>query len=56
MSDCLFACLSVCLSVRLRISGTTRPHFTEFLSDVTCGCGSFLLWRRWDMLYGAGSP
>jgi len=32
-----------CLSVHLRISGTTHPNFTKFSSHVTRGRGSVLL-------------
>jgi len=40
-------CLSVCLSVRDRIFGTTRPIITRFFMHVTYGRGSVLLcWRR----------
>jgi len=38
--------VSVCLSVRSRISGTTSPKFTKFSADVTYGLGSVLLWQR----------
>ena len=48
-------CLSVCLSVRERISRSTRPIFTKFSQHVTYVCGSVLLWRRCDMLCTSGS-
>ena len=35
-------CVSVCLSVPLRISKTTRPNFTKLSVYVTCGLGSIL--------------
>ena len=47
-------CLCVCLSVRNRISKTTRPIFTECFMHVTYGCGSVLLWRRSDTLRISG--
>ena len=47
---CVCVCVCVCLSVRDRISGTTRPIFTEFFMHVTYGRDSALLWRRSDML------
>ena len=43
-------CLSVCVSVRDRIFGTTCPIFTEFFMHVAYGRDSALLWRRSDML------
>jgi len=48
------ACVSVCLSVRDHIFGTTRPMFTKFFVLVTYGRGSVLLWRRSDMLCTSG--
>jgi len=45
--------VSVCVSVRDHIFGTTRPIFTYF-KRVTCGRGSVLLWRRSDMLRISG--
>ena len=47
-------CVSVCLSVHLHNSKTTRPYFTSFFVHVACGCGSVLLWRRCDMLCTSG--
>ena len=47
-------CLSVCLSVRDHISGTTRPIFTKYFVLVTYGRGSVLLWRRNDTLCTSG--
>ena len=49
-------CLSlpVCLSVRDHIFETTRPIFTKFLTRVTYGHGSVLLWQRSDMLRTSG--
>jgi len=38
--------VSVCLSVRDHVFGTTRLIFTEFFVLVTHGHGSVLLWRR----------
>jgi len=46
--------LSVCLSVREHISGTTDVIFTKFFAQVTCSRGSVLLWRSSDMLYISG--
>jgi len=43
-------CLSVCLSVREHISGTTRPILNKFFMHVTYTRGSHFLWRRCDML------
>ena len=40
------SCLSVCLSVREDISGSTRAIFTKFLVHVAYGRGSVLLRRR----------
>jgi len=37
--------VSVCLSVRDQIFGTTCPIFTKFFAHVTCGHGSVVLWR-----------
>jgi len=47
-SSCLFVCmcLTVCMSIRLRISETTCPNITKFSLHVTvptCGRGSVLL-------------
>jgi len=39
------SCLSICLSVRLRISETSSPTFTDFSVRVANGCGSVLLWQ-----------
>jgi len=39
-------CVSVCLSVRDHIFGTTYPIFTKFFAHVTYGRGSGLLWLR----------
>ena len=47
------ACLSVCLSVRDHISGTTRL-ISSIVVHVTCGRGSVLLWRRSDTLRISG--
>ena len=47
-------CLSVCLSVREHISGTTRPIFTNFFVRVTSGRFSVLLCRRSDTLRISG--
>ena len=41
--------VSVCLSIREHISGTTREIVADF-SHVTCGRGWNLHWRRCDML------
>jgi len=40
-----WACLSVCLSVSVRISNTTRLNFTKFSLRVNCVRGSVLLFR-----------
>jgi len=45
---------SVCLSVRLHISETTRPTVTKFSVHVACSHGLVLLWRRCDMLCTSG--
>jgi len=49
-------CMSVRLSVRERISRTTRPIFTRFLCTVhtNYGRGSVVLWRRCDRLCTSG--
>jgi len=47
-------CLCLCLSVRDHISGTTLPIFINFVTLVTYGCGSVLLWRRSDTLLISG--
>ena len=47
------ACLSVCLSVRERISGTTRPTVNIFM-HATYDRGSVPLWRRCDTLCTSG--
>jgi len=47
-------CLSVCLSVRDHIFGTTRPIFAKCFVHFTYGRGSVLLWRRSDTLCTAG--
>ena len=47
-------CLSVCLSVRDHIFGTTRPIFTKFFVRVTFGRDSVLLRRRSDTLRISG--
>ena len=39
---CLSVSLSVCLSVRGHVSGTTRPVFTKFFVHVTYGRGSVI--------------
>jgi len=44
------ACMSVCLSVHLHISKTTRPNFTEFSAHATCGHGSVVLWRQRNIM------
>ena len=48
------ACVSVCLSVRDHIFGTTRPNLHQVFLRVAYGCGSVLLWRRNDMLRISG--
>ena len=45
----MFVCVSVCLSVREHISGTTGPIFIKFVL-VTHGRCSVLLWRHCDTL------
>ena len=47
-------CLSVCLSVRDIIFGSTRPIFTKFFVLVTYGHGSVTFWRRSDRLLTSG--
>ena len=44
--------VSVCLFFRTHILGTTRPNFTKFSVLVACGCGSVLLWRNFNRLFG----
>jgi len=46
--------LFVCLSIRLHISKTTQPNFTNFFVHVACNRGSVLLWRHCDMLCTSG--
>ena len=46
--------MSVCLSVRDHIIGTTRPIFTKCFVHLIYGCGSVLLWGRSDMLRTSG--
>jgi len=47
--------LSVCLSVRNHIAGTTYcPNFTEFSSHVAYGDGLVLLWQRYNTSYTSG--
>jgi len=46
--------VSICLSVRDHISGTTCLTFTKFCGHVTYGRGSVLLWRRSDTLCTSG--
>jgi len=41
----------VCLSVRDRISGTTRLIFDSFIVSVTYDRSSVLLWRHYDTLF-----
>jgi len=45
VSVCLCVYVSICLSVREHISGTTRPIF-KFFVHVTYDRGLVLLWRR----------
>ena len=52
MSVCV--CVCVRLSVRDHIFGTTHPIFSKFLTRVTYGRGSILLWRRSDMSCTSG--
>jgi len=48
-------CLSLCLSVRDHIFGSTRPIVTEFFVCIfTYGRGSVPLWRRSDVLRTSG--
>jgi len=47
-------CVFLCLSVRDRVFGTTRPIFTKVSVHVTYGHGSVLFWRRNDMLCTSG--
>ena len=46
--------VSVCLSVRDRIFGTTRPIFANCFVHVSYGRGSVFLWRRSDTLCASG--
>ena len=46
--------VSVCLSVRDHISGTTRPIFTKCFVHAIYGSGTVLLWRRSDTLCTSG--
>jgi len=46
--------VSVCLSVRHHIFGTTRPIFTSISMLVTYARSSVLLWRRSDTLCTSG--
>jgi len=47
-------CVSVCLSLRDHIFGTTRLIFSKVFVIVTYGRGSVLLWRRSDTLCTSG--
>ena len=47
-------CLSVCLSVREHVFGTTPPIFTKFFVPVTHGGDSVLLWRRSGTILTSG--
>ena len=47
-------CVSLCLSVREQISGTTRPIFTNFFVPATYCRGSVFLWHRCDTLCISG--
>ena len=47
-------CLSVCLSVREHISGTTVRSSPNFMRVITYVRGSVLLWRCCDMLCTSG--
>ena len=47
-------CLSVCVCVRDHVSGNKHPIFTNFVTHVTYGRGSVLLWRRSDTLRISG--
>jgi len=45
------ACLSVCLSLRVHVRGTSRPKFTSFsLCACYCDRRSVLIWRRCSTL------
>jgi len=46
--------VSVCLSVRDHIFGTTRPIFANCFVHVSYGRGSVFLWRRSDTLCASG--
>ena len=46
--------LSVCPSVRLHDSKTTRPNSTKIFMRVVYGRGSILLWQRCDTLCTSG--
>ena len=48
-------CLSVCLSVRKHISGTTCPTFTKFCARVICDRGSVLLRFRHSTIVARSS-
>jgi len=50
VSVCVCVCVCLCSSVRDRISGTTRPIFTEFFVHATYGRG----WWRRDKLCASG--
>jgi len=47
-------CLSVCLSVREHISGTTGSILTKFCTQIPCGRGSVVLRRRCATLCTSG--
>jgi len=54
-SVCYTLCVSVCLSVREDISGTSRAIFTNFSVDVAYGHCSVLLWQGDEIQRGRGS-
>jgi len=52
VSECL--CLSVCSSLRSRVSKMACPNFAKFFAHVTCGRGSVLFWRQCNTLCISG--
>ena len=52
----VYLSVCVCLSVREHISGTAGPIFTKFFTQIPCGRGAVLLWRRCDIGGGVWCP